>query len=348
MGDEAGLAVGHPNLLATEGVQPLGHEAGAHRIGDEDDVPRSGEVERHPDGVGREVAAVRDDLQDGIAARRAPQCDPDGAGTAVVHGGHAVEDVRNEGSVIPHPGVGTALPGQTEPVGGAFGVRAGVTDRGDGADLDEGLQHPVRDVPLGGDGHLHDRGDGPRLGDGLAEAGDEGGHPVGEHRGVLRPPALLRQEGALDVDAGQLSLRDEGAERTGPREEVVGSVGDHRGHERRRPVRPVEPGRRATRLHPRAHRVVLGPDLAQGRTELRTARPVAVQVHEAGGEEVPACLGPPLRGRGVAPLFRHLLPRTHPGDDVPGEHDRAVRGAAPIVDEVTDDETRFLGRHAHS
>ena len=257
---QAGLAVGHPDVHATDEEVPVAHAGGPDGVGDEDHAPGHA---GHQAGDGRvDVHAVVDHLAGDAGNQRRP----DDAGLAVVQGAHAVEQVGG----LRGPGVDT---------GPRFGIGGvGVPDGGHGArvqDVGDDLQGPGQ---FGGDGHAAHRAP-----PGVDEPGKGGAVGHQDVVGVLSAPARFGDEGALQMGADHVA----GRPRAGG-----GGVGhpaqalDHRvrgrrdqRHERARGAMPAVEGHRPGHVLGRGGHVV-------------AASAVHVHVNEAGQEPPPTQVEP--------------------------------------------------------
>ena len=161
---------------------------------------RPDRLEQHAHGLGGEVHAVADDLEDGLATGRGPEGGGDRAGRAVVQRRHPVEDVGDQRTAAPR----RQLADPVERGAGGAGVGVGMPDRrhhgGRGQLPDEGVGARA----LGGEGHLDHASAA-----GLGQRVDEGRVGVDQRRGVLGAAAGHGEERPLEVDADQRAVVDQ-------------------------------------------------------------------------------------------------------------------------------------------
>ena len=272
---EAGDAVGHGDRLGAQYVVAVGHAGRGHGVGDQDDVVAPQGLEHVQDDGGAEVHAVADHLQDALAALGGRQELGHGPGRAVMHGAHAVEQVgggraRGADRLAGLEALGDAGGGvgQGGAHGGGLGV--GVPEGGQRPALDEGRV----DAVVAGDAGLL-RGD--RHGDNvptaeLDELAGQGGVGVDDVGGVLGAAALHRDEGPLEVDAGELAVLAQLGQDPSARTQDVRRGRHAGGHERG--------GAEAAVLEHGDHGLLGGLGVGEG----LTAPAVAVDVHQARQE----------------------------------------------------------------
>ena len=316
---EAGNAVGHGDRLGAEHVVAVGHTGRRHGVGDQDDVVTPQGLKHVQDDGGAEVHAVADHLQDALAALGGRQELGHGPGRAVVHGAHAVEQVgggRARGAdrfagleALGDAGGGV---GQGGTHGGGLGV--GVPEGGQRPALDEGSVDAVVAGDAGllrGDGH----GDDVPAAE-LDELAGQGGVGVDDVGGVLGAAALHRDEGPLEVDAGELSVLAQPGQDPGACAQDIGGGRHAGGHERG--------GAKAAVLEHGDHGLLGGLGVGEG----LAAPAVAVDVHQSRQEVAPLGCGLGLLDGVCEAGPGGLVSGPDPRDVGSGQDDR------PVVDDV--------------
>ena len=115
-------------------------------------LSRAHRLEEHPHGLGGEVDAVTDDLEDRFALTGGAERGGDGPGRAVVQRRHAVEDVRHQRATTAGAELEDAVEGL--PCGGRVGV--GMPHRRHHAGGGQLVDEVTSTGALGGERHLDD------------------------------------------------------------------------------------------------------------------------------------------------------------------------------------------------
>ena len=183
-----------------------------------------------------------------------------------------------------------------------------MAEGGDGAGLGQRIDRLVRALGLRGERHRRERSAGQ-----LRELAHQLGIAADQMGGVLRPATRLGEEGALQMDRGDLPVAVETRELGDAVPQRVGVGRDEGGDERGRAV--------ATVLVDRGEHLLRRRGVGEG----RAAAAVAVEVHESGEDEAVVVEG----ARGL--VLRGLLGGTGPEDPLAAHEDERI-GDHPLLE----------------